>query len=138
MVSPIEEVGIKETRYKCSNIIIRDTTLRNIYHLKSRIRLPGTNACVVVSVAFLPKACNFTYWNGVTAIWNISNIKATTWKTWGLVNYQVVYIKHIKMQWNRMDATSDVLLQIWICKKWSLYLTTSWATTLEMCITMLW
>ena len=61
MVSPIEEVGLKETRYKYGNIIISDITLRNIYHLKSRIRLHDTKACVVVSVAFLPKACKFPY-----------------------------------------------------------------------------
>ena len=30
MVSPIEEGGIKEAREKYSNIIISDTTLRNI------------------------------------------------------------------------------------------------------------
>ena len=57
MVSPPEEGGIKETRYADNNIIISDSTLRNIISPQLNNMSHGTRLCVVLSVSYLSRVC---------------------------------------------------------------------------------
>ena len=64
MLSPIEKGLLKEARNKYFNIIISDTTTRNILPPQVN-KIHNTKACVFMSVSLLPKVFIFNYLYGV-------------------------------------------------------------------------
>ena len=102
---------------KNGNIIISDTKLRNILPPKVKNTtyrykvMCGCECCITAKSLH----SYLLTWNGR----HMKHLKekSKTRKTGGLENYQVVSMKHIKMQWNCMADTFIVLLYIWLWQK---------------------
>ena len=94
----------KESRDEDNNIIISDSELRSLLPPQFKTFCQDTRLCVVVNVAYLPKLRICHCYHGVIVIFKNSWISSKNFKTEGLGEEKIVYMKLIKIQTSQMDV----------------------------------